>query len=157
MAEATAVNYVPFAEQLLFNCFGFDGLNLSELNAADVTKFIQKRAPELSPGRARLLVTALRSFLRFLRHQGMICGDLARCVPPIANWSLSTLPKFLPAGTVQRVLDHHERSTPVGKRNYAILLLLAHAVPVGGFSFGISVLCAASHFPLLFPQSSGGR
>jgi site-specific recombinase XerD len=43
-------------------------------------------------------------------------------------WSLSTLstlPKFLPAGAVQRLLDHHERETPRGKRNYAVLLLLA--------------------------------
>ena len=40
-------------------------------------------------------------------------------------WSLSTLPKFLPAGTVQQLLDHRERETPRGKRNYAVLLLLA--------------------------------
>lgn len=35
------------------------------------------------------------------------------------------VPKFLPAGTVQRVLDRCERGTPDGKRNYAVLLLLA--------------------------------
>jgi integrase len=46
-------------------------------------------------------------------------------VPAVAAWSLSTVPKFLPAGTVQRVLDHCERNTPDGKRNYAVLLLLA--------------------------------
>jgi len=46
-------------------------------------------------------------------------------VPPVAMWSLSTLPKSLPAGAVQRLLDHHERETPRGKRNYAVLLLLA--------------------------------
>jgi integrase len=35
------------------------------------------------------------------------------------------VPKFLPAGTVQRFLDQCERNTPDGKRNYAVLLLLA--------------------------------
>jgi integrase len=70
-------------------------------------------------------VTALRSFLRYLRYQGEISVDLAACVPSVAVWSLSTVPKFLPAGTVQRFLDQCERNTPDGKRNYAVLLLLA--------------------------------
>jgi len=78
----------------------------------------------LSRGRAKLLVTAVRSFLRYLRHQGGISLDLAGCVPPVAIWSLSTVPKFLSAGSVQRVLDRCERNTPDGKRNYAVLLLL---------------------------------
>ena len=50
---------------------------------------------------------------------------MAGCVPPVAIWSLSTVPKFLPAGSVQRVLDRCERNTSDGKRNYAVLLLLA--------------------------------
>jgi site-specific recombinase XerC len=125
LAETSLRNYVPFAEQLLCSRFGKSDMNLSELTAMDVTKFVQDRVRQLSSGRAKLLVTALRSFLRYLRHQGEISVDLAGCVPAVAVWSLSTLPKFLPAGTVQRILDHCERDTPHGKRNYAILLLLA--------------------------------
>lgn len=125
LAESTLVNYIPFAEQLLFKRFGNGDLNLAELSVADVTKFLQNHAHQLSPGRAKLLVTALRSFLRYLQHEGKILADLARCVPPVATWSLSTLPKFLPAGAVQRVLDRCERNTMLGKRNYAVLLLLA--------------------------------
>jgi len=125
LTEATLLNYIPFAEQLLFNRFSNGDLNLAELSVTDITKFLQDRARQLNPGRAKLLVTALRSFLRYLQYKGEILVDLARCVPPVATWSLSTLPKFLPAGAVQRVLDHCERSTTVGKRNYAVLLLLA--------------------------------
>lgn len=125
LAEATLLNYVPFAEQLLSNRFGQLDISLTELTATDVTKFLQERAHQLSRGRAKLLVTALRSFLRYLRHQGEVSLDLAGCVPPVAIWSLSTVPKFLPAGSVQRVLDRCERNTPDGKRNYAVLLLLA--------------------------------
>jgi integrase len=51
--------------------------------------------------------------------------DLAACVPIVPNWSKSTLPKFLPPGTVQRVLNRCDRQAPLGRRNYAILLLLA--------------------------------
>jgi site-specific recombinase XerD len=125
LAEASLLNYVPFVEQLLSNRFGESDMNVSQLTSTDITKFIQDRAHKLSSGRAKLLVTALRSFLRYLRHQGEISLDLAGCVPPVAVWSLSTVPKFLPAGTVQRVLDHCERNTPDGRRNYAVLLLLA--------------------------------
>lgn len=125
LAETSLLNYIPFIEQLLSSRFGQSNINFSELTAMDVTKFMQDRVHQLSPGRAKLLVTALRSFLRYLRYQGEISIDLAGCVPAVAVWSVSTLPKFLPAGTVQRVLDHCERDTPDGKRNYAILLLLA--------------------------------
>jgi site-specific recombinase XerD len=125
LAEASLLNYVPFAEELLSCRFGDSDLVFAKLTAPDVTKFIQRRAHELSPGRAKLLVTALRSFLRYLRYQGEISVDLAACVPSVAVWSLSTVPKFLPAGTVQRFLDQCERNTADGKRNYAVLLLLA--------------------------------
>jgi integrase len=60
-----------------------------------------------------------------LRYQGKISVDLAGCVPSVAGWSFSAVPKFLPPGTVQQVLAHCERGTPEGKRNYAVLLLLA--------------------------------
>jgi site-specific recombinase XerD len=125
LADTTVPHYVAFAEQFLSDRFGPADLNLSELTASDVARFMRERAHQLSPGRAKLMVTALRSFLRYLRHQGEITVDLAGCVPPVAAWSLSTVPKFLPAGTVQRVLDHCERGTAEGKRNYAVLLLLA--------------------------------
>ena len=125
LAETSLLNYVPFAEQFLSDRFGQSDMDLSELTATDVTKFLQVRARQLSSGRAKLLVTALRSFLRYLRHQGKISVDLAGCVPPVAVWPLSAVPKFLPAGTVQRILDHCARDTRDGKRNYAVLLLLA--------------------------------
>lgn len=125
LAKTSLLNYVPVAEQFLSDCFGQSGMNLPELTATNVAEFLRARARKLSPGRAKLLVTALRSFLRYLRHQGEISVNLSECVPPVAAWSFSAVPKFLPAGTVQRVLDQCERDTPDGKRNYAVLLLLA--------------------------------
>lgn len=125
LAKTSLLNYVPFAEQFLSDCFGQSGMNLPELTATNVAEFLRVHARKVSPGRAKLLVTALRSFLRYLRHQGEISVNLSECVPPVAAWSFSAVPKFLPAGTVQRVLDQCERDTPDGKRNYAVLLLLA--------------------------------
>jgi site-specific recombinase XerD len=125
LTQATVVNYVPFIEQFLSARFRQIPLNLSHLRAPDVTGFVRRQAHQLSPGRAQLLVTALRSFLRYLRHQGKVTIDLSVCVPTVARWSFATLPKSLPAGTVQRVLDCSDRRTPIGRRDYAILLLLA--------------------------------
>ena len=47
---------------------------------------------------------------------GEIPIDLARCVPPVAMLCLfHPPPKFLPAGTVQQLLDHRERETRQGR------------------------------------------
>lgn len=56
---------------------------------------------------------------------GEISTDLAACVPAVANWSHSSLPRFLQPGQVQQVLDHCNQHSDAGRRNYAILLLLA--------------------------------
>jgi site-specific recombinase XerD len=125
LTQATVVNNVSFIEKFLFARFQRSPCKLSQLRARDVTDFVRCQAHKLSPGRAQLLVTALRSFLRFLRHRGKITTDLHACVPTVARWSFATLPKFLPAGTVQRVLERNNRPTSIGRRDYAILLLLA--------------------------------
>jgi site-specific recombinase XerD len=125
LAESCLPNYISFVEQFLSERFDENEPCFTELCASDVTTFIKDEVGKLSPGRAKLLVTALRSFLRYLLHQGLITVDLAGCVPALACWSLSAIPKSLPAGTVQRVLAQHDRTTAVGCRNFAILVLLA--------------------------------
>ena len=125
LSEASLPNYLSFVEQFLSGRASGRELRLTELSASDVTGFVKSRAANLSPGCAKLLVTALRSFLRYLLHQGKISVNLVPCVLPVASWSFSAIPKSLPPGAVQRILAQHDRTTPVGRRNYAILLLLA--------------------------------
>lgn len=125
LSESCLPNYISFVEQFLSQRFKGTEPNFGELCALDVTTFVKEEAGKLSPGRRKLMVTALRSFLRYLLHQGQITVDLAGCVPAVACWSLSELPKSLPAGTVQRVLAQQDRTTAVGRRNFAILMLLA--------------------------------
>jgi site-specific recombinase XerD len=125
LSKATRINYRPFVHKFLSAQFGDNRAHLSDLKANDVIQFIRKQAPQLHPKYAGLMVSALRSFLRFLRLRGDITTDLAACIPPIANWKFSTLPKFLPPEQVQRVLNQCDRDTAKGRRDYAILLLLA--------------------------------
>jgi len=125
LAESCLPNYISYVEQFLSQRFAENELCFMDLSASDVTAFVKDEVRKLSPGRAKLLVTALRSFLRYLLHQGLIMVELAGCVPAVACWSLSEIPKSLPAGTVQRVLAQQDRTTAVSRRNFAILILLA--------------------------------
>src|ERR1700752_2203124 len=68
---------------------------------------------------------SLRAFLRYLHHQGLSSRSLADCVPSIRRWKLASLPTFLSAAQVQKSLDGCDRATPIGRRDYAILMMLA--------------------------------
>ena len=125
LSPATLRNYVPVIEQFLSESFGDETPNVRLLCASDITKFVVRQAYRLSPVRAGLVVTALRSFFRYLRHRGKVSIDLSGCVPTVPNWSLSTLPRFIPTKDVERILKCCDRRSSVGRRNYAILLLLA--------------------------------
>jgi site-specific recombinase XerD len=117
--------YLPIVHQFLWERFGPGPTEFSALGATDLTRFVQRHVHERSPRSAQHMVGALRAFLRYLRYRGKITSDLAACVPTVANWSFSTLPRYLQPGQVQQVLAHCNRCTTLGRRNYAILLLLA--------------------------------
>jgi integrase len=68
---------------------------------------------------------ALREFLRYLHLRGLNAVALADCVPSIKRWKLTTMPTYLSAAQVQRVLDRCDRTTALGRRDYAILVILA--------------------------------
>jgi len=124
LASATVHNYQPFVGQFLAECFDVGPIDLSTLCAADITGFVRRRAASIHSKRVQLMTTALRSFLRFARYRGDLRTDLAACVPTVANWSLSTLPRALPPEQIERVLASCNRKTAAGRRDYAILLLL---------------------------------
>lgn len=125
LSTSTLLNYLPVIEQFVSARFRNRNPDFSVLKAHDITRFVLRQASQLSPLRAGLMVTALRSFFRYLRAHEVITADLAACVPTIPSWSLSTLPRFLPASDVERVLKCCDRKTTAGRRNHAILLLLA--------------------------------
>ena len=112
LSPSTLLNYVPVAEQFLAERFHNAVPNFAMIRATHVTGFVLRHARQLSPVRAGLMVTALRSFFRYLRHRGVIATDLAACVPTVPNWSLSTLPRFLAGcrgGTYSGVLRSNRR------------------------------------------------
>jgi len=125
LAEATIVNYVPFVREFLKNRFGTGSVKLSRLSAEHVVRFVQQRAPQLHLKTAKLLTTALRSFLQFGRYRGDFQLDLAAAVPVVANWSMPEIPRAITPDQVRQLLARIDRRTAVGQRDYAILPLLA--------------------------------
>ena len=122
---ATVAWYVFETRAFLSACFGKGSVSLGQLSSPDIVQYVLHRARSTSPRTAQRTVTALRSFLRFLQQRGDIATNLAGSVPRVANWSGGGLPKYLPAAEVELLLDSCNRQTAEGRRNRAILLLLA--------------------------------
>jgi site-specific recombinase XerD len=124
LAGATITNYAPFVQGFLRDRFGKRPVRLRGLTARDVVRFVQRQAPRLHLRRAKLLTNALRSFLRYARYQGGVTRDLAAAVPAVANWSMPSIPRAIKDDQVRQLLASIDRRTAMGRRDYAIVLLL---------------------------------
>jgi integrase/recombinase XerD len=101
------------------------GEDPQRFDPANLRAFVLDRAPRHGRGKAKLVVTALRTFVRYLIAQGLCPVGLDAAIPTIAGWRLAALPRYLPAADVERVLAVCDPATVTGARERAILLLLA--------------------------------
>jgi site-specific recombinase XerD len=123
--KTTVAGYITTAGQFLRTTFGEELANVAKLDARAVVTFVQIYAHDHGRVSAHYVTRALRSFFRFLRHRGYVTTDLASVVPRVAFWSLAGLPKHLPPDGVDRVLARCNDTTAIGRRNHAIVLILA--------------------------------
>ena len=100
-------------------------LALGALDVVAVNGYLLCALRQGSAGSAKAAVTGLRSLLRFLHLEGLIDRELAVAVPSVAQWRLASLVKALDAEAVARLLGSCDRSTAVGRRDFAILMLLS--------------------------------
>ena len=125
LTTATIINYLPFARKFLSDRFGEGPFLLKVVRPCDISGFILRHVRTMSCRRAQLMTTAFRSFFRFLFQRGELQVDLAPSIPTVADWRLSTLPRYITGEEVIRVLGSCDRHTATGRRDYALLLLLA--------------------------------
>jgi integrase/recombinase XerD len=125
LRQTTVSHYLCEVRQFLSHRFEAKHPILGDLSAEDVTQFVLWRASVVSPRRAQASTGALRSFLRFLYQRGDIGMDLAGVVPTVRNQRFSGLPKFLKPDETKRLLQVCDLGTIAGRRDYAILLVLA--------------------------------
>jgi integrase/recombinase XerD len=103
---------------------GGEELGLKWLTSADVGAYVLAECRRSKRGRAKLVITELRSFLRFLHIYGFAESSLVAAVPSLASWRMSGLPKALEPAEVERLLESCDRSRVVGERDFAILTML---------------------------------
>jgi site-specific recombinase XerD len=87
--------------------------------------FVLEKSRSSGWGAAKACTTALRMFLRFLIVNGYCAVGLEAAIPTLAHWRLATLPRSLQPEDVERLIASCDRSSSVGRRDRAILLLLA--------------------------------
>ncbi|MGH7856133.1 MAG: tyrosine-type recombinase/integrase, partial [Candidatus Binatia bacterium] len=123
-AEGTVEGYVAVVREFLVQRFEADHLDLSALTAADIGAYVVGRARTVSPKRVAFLATALRSFFRFLFVQGETSRDLSTATLTAQTRHRASVPRYLVPTDVEKLLGTCDSSTPAGRRNVAILLLL---------------------------------
>ena len=102
---------------------GPDGLG--QPRASDVTAFVVATCGQSSTPLAKKTVTALASLLRYLHVTGVTQQPLALAVPRMAGGRAGPPPRAPEAAQVAALLSSCDRRRSVGRRDYAILLLLA--------------------------------
>jgi len=106
--------------------------SLPALAPSVVHDYIIQTSQRLSRASRKHLTSGLRSFLRFAHVQGYLERSLVDAVPVITTWKLERLPRGIPWEGVQKLLATPDRTTLIGKRDYAILQLLAsYGVRIG--------------------------
>jgi site-specific recombinase XerD len=125
LAATTARGYADMVRPFLAGREEAGQVALAGVTAAEVTAFVLATCPGMPKGSAKLTVTALRSLLGFLHVEGLISEPLAQHVPAVASWRLAGLPKALEPGQVAALLASCDQHSAAGRRDFAMLTLLA--------------------------------
>jgi integrase/recombinase XerD len=125
LSERSIYNCWSFAERFLeFRFKGKDG-DLAKITPSDIVRFMQHLISRGRPFRDNTPPTHLRNFFQFLFKSGKTDRNLAPTVPRIARQPASTLPRHLSPEQVEAVVAAAKVDTPIGRRDYAMVLLLA--------------------------------
>lgn len=125
LASATIQRDTDLIRPFLTGRIRVGRLELKTLTAGDVTAFILACRQNVAPATVQRTGTALRSLLRFLHLRAATGSSLVGAVPAAAGWKLSALPKYLTGEQVTQLLASCDPATPVGRRDRALLLMLA--------------------------------
>src|SRR5664280_395980 len=119
--DATLYSYRRHVRDLLKSM----GEDPGRFDAQSLRQFVLDASKRCGWAASKKCTTALRMFLRFLIADGKCATGLDAAIPVLAHWRLSSLPRYLHPDEVERVIASCDSATSIGKRDRAILLLLA--------------------------------
>lgn len=125
LSASSAQGYAWFNRRFLRDIAFTGSDDFTQLTHADIVGYVERHAHDGSPATAKILCTRLRSLLRYLHVEGYVAHDLAACVPSVKRWRLANLPTALSANQLRQVFESCDRHTAVGRRDYAVLMMLA--------------------------------
>jgi len=97
---------------------------LQALSPTVVSGFLTDRSQGLKRSTMQARCAVLRVFLRYLHRERLVARDLSVFVEAAPRYRLAHLPRSIAADDVRRMLDGIDRRTILGRRDYAMLLLL---------------------------------
>ncbi len=100
-------------------------IDVSEITPKIISDYVITICPKHEKSIAAILTT-LRVFLRFLYLNGYTEKNLSLSVPKQNRYYYPSIPSTWEPAEVKRMLDTIDQGSPVGKRDYAILLLVAN-------------------------------
>ena len=118
--SSTLLAYRPILLGLLDSVGG-----LASFDAFRLRRFVTERAARHGRSHAKTVVTATRMFVRYGIAHDLCAAHLDTSIPTIAEWKLATLPAYISPELVEQLISTPDPSTETGKRDRAILLLLA--------------------------------
>jgi site-specific recombinase XerD len=125
LAPKSIIRHQPFIRRFLHEVCPAGVGDLGRISQEEVIRYIERHARDWSAESGKAMCWSLRAFLRYLHHKGLNPLALAGCVPSIRQWKLASLPTYLSTAQVQKVLHGCDRATAMGRRDYAILMMLA--------------------------------
>ena len=124
LTPGTAKVYVGGIRRFVERFEGPESLEFGRLTAAEVSAFILDEAHRRPGTSIRSVASGLRSLLGFLHVQGLVDRPLGGAVPGVGAWRGAALPRPLEADELRRLLASFDRRTPVGRRDFAIVVLM---------------------------------
>jgi integrase/recombinase XerD len=125
LSEATIHHCLSFLKRFMAFRFGEKLGNLNNITPGDIVAFLRKIIASGKPYRDKTSPSHLRNLFRFLFWSGKTKRDLANAIPRVARPPQSHLPRYLKPEAVEQLIDAVWSSDPVGRRNYAMMLLIA--------------------------------
>jgi site-specific recombinase XerD len=125
LTEATIYHCVRFLDRFMTYRFGATLGDLNDITPADIVKFLREVMGRKTPYRDKTPPTHLRSLFRYLFWSGKTKRDLASSLPRVATGRASHLSRSLKPEEIERLIDAVWAPDPIGRRNYAMLMVLA--------------------------------